>query len=66
MGKRDVICTPQIGRIVLSNERYQNNNIVIKEYEGDHWLTISDAKELAQGLDEWASSVVVPGIKARV
>ncbi|THH32650.1 hypothetical protein EUX98_g1519 [Antrodiella citrinella] len=64
VGQHDVICTPKIGKMMFSLDPFKNHIITIKEYDGDHWLVISNGEEIARELDTWVSDVVVPTIKA--
>ena len=63
VGKGDVVCTPKIGKMAFTNPLFKDRSIVIKEYEGDHWLIISDGEEIARDLNDWILSAVIPATK---
>ena len=37
---------------------FKNHDITIHDYDADHWLIMSHAKEISEDLDKWLARII--------
>ncbi|GJE83979.1 hypothetical protein PsYK624_000520 [Phanerochaete sordida] len=60
---KDYICTPQSGYSVFATDPFSGHDIMKKEYDGDHWIILSHATDIAKDLGVWIENTVIPKTK---
>ena len=57
---QDYVCLIALARPTVEQ---RCKNLTYKEYDADHWLTLSHADQINKDVQEWIEGIVVSGSK---
>lgn len=54
---KDYVCRPELGYDVFQ-KLFQDHNVTIQEFDGDHWVMMSQPDKINKALEAWVENTV--------
>lgn len=55
---KDYICLAAVQKGLVTDHRFKDHNVTIHDYDADHWLILSHAKDISSDLDSWLGKIL--------
>ena len=52
---KDRIGVAEVQKSYVTGIKFKDHDVTIHDYDADHWLILSNAKEISGDLDKWLS-----------
>ena len=56
---KDYICIAEHGQNMFTSYDFQDHNVTIRDFDGDHWIILSHADEINKELKQWLEGTVL-------
>ena len=54
---RDRVGIAEVQKCYFTDPKFKDHDITIHDYDADHWLILSHAKEISEDLDKWLARI---------
>ena len=54
---KDYICIADMQKGIMADPKFKDHDVTIHDYDADHWLILSHAKEICEDLEKWLARI---------